>query len=137
MASFSMLETGWPHRCLIAAKIFASIMSQGRAPKPTSDDVHIASIPKMTAYVVQFGGFATEESLLKKASELAAAAKVTGLLGGSAELHPAAALIAACISHDLCVCAAVSCSRLFTFCDRCLVQADGTELKTDGFFWAG
>ena len=35
-------------------------------------------IPKTTAYVVQFGGFATEERLLTKAAELAGAAKVRG-----------------------------------------------------------
>jgi hypothetical protein len=52
---------------------------QGRAPKPTSDDVRVVDAPKMTVYVGQFGGFATEDSLLKKAAELAGAAKADGV----------------------------------------------------------
>jgi hypothetical protein len=63
---------------------------QGKAPKPTSNDVHIVNIPKRTAYVAQFGGYATEQSLLKEAATLAEAAK-----------------------------------------------ADGVELETNAFFWAG
>jgi len=49
---------------------------QGEAPKPTSNDVNIVNIPKRKAYVAQFGGFATEQSLLKEAATLAEAAKV-------------------------------------------------------------
>lgn len=86
----------------------------------------------MTAYVQEFGGYATEQSLLKKAAELAAAAKVRQMVAYPPRQEGAAPrgineIVCSCIVSILAL-------RLILLC---WMQADGTELDTNGFFWAG
>lgn len=96
----------------------------------------------MTVYVGQFGGFATEDSLLKKASELAGAAKVgrpSAMVqcplfvvqgANAASVDPMAHNIA---DHCLLICE-LHMIRPLTFGTSCS-QADGVELNTDGLIW--
>jgi len=51
---------------------------QGKAPKPTSNDVCVVSVGKKTVYVSSFGGFATEGKLLEEAATLGKALVADG-----------------------------------------------------------
>jgi SOUL heme-binding protein len=114
---------------------------QGRAPKPTSDDVRVVDAPKMTVYVGQFGGFATEDSLLKKAAELAGAAKVGDpkrggpcpwlVVQGANAARVSTRWHTILYSLDMGTWVMTHHQPHGTTC----TQADGVELNTDGLIW--